>query len=82
MRSYAQSRLPVEDHTYHLEGEDGEALMTEKLTLPVEVLSIPGRQSRYPKNQIEKAANCFSPVPHIHFLSLQHYPLWVGPVIR
>ena len=52
MKSFAQSRLPVEDHTYHLEGEDGEALMTEKLALPVEVLTIPGRQSRYPNNKI------------------------------
>ena len=82
MKSFAQSRLPVEDHTYHLEGEDGEALMTEKLALPVEVLTIPGRQSRYPNNKIEEDENSLLPVPHIHFLSLQHYPLWVGPVIR
>ena len=75
MKSYAQFRLPVGDHTYHIEGEDGEALMTEKLTLPVEVLTIPGRQSRCPNNQIAKDDNCFSPVPRIHFLSLRHYPL-------
>ena len=75
MKSYAQGRLPVGDHTYHLEGEDGEALMTEKLTLPVEVLNIPGRQSRYPNKQIAKGDNCFSPVPHIPFPSLRHYPL-------
>ena len=59
MKSYAQFRLPVGDHTYYLEGEDGEALMTERLTLPMEVLNIPGRQSRYPNKQIAKDDNCF-----------------------
>merc|ERR1719234_418319 len=38
-------RLPIGDHTYFVEGEDGEAVMTEKLPLPTEVFSIPGRQS-------------------------------------
>ena len=40
-------RLPIGDHIYLVEGEDGEAVMTNKIPLPTEVFSIPGRQSRY-----------------------------------
>ena len=32
---------------YLVDGEDGEAVMTNKLPLPTEVFSIPGRNSRY-----------------------------------
>ena len=40
-------RLPIGDHIYHVEEEGGEAVMTDKIPLPTEVFSIPGRQSRY-----------------------------------
>ena len=40
-------RLPIGDHMYLVDGEDGEAVMTNKLPLPTEVFSIPGRNSRY-----------------------------------
>merc|ERR1719234_2131383 len=39
------TRLPIGDHIYLVEGEDGEVVMTEKLPLPTEVFSIPGRKS-------------------------------------
>ena len=40
-------RLPIGDQMYLVEGDDGEAVMTNKLPLPTEVFSIPGRNSRY-----------------------------------
>ena len=44
------ARLPIGDHTYLVEVEDGEVVLTNKLSLPSEVFSIPGRQSRYSNN--------------------------------